>query len=114
VLELPSFAKPAPLPAEVVEAMENIRDGIEYAGGQLGWHDYEGLTTSFAVIKAALSKGAEWEKKYAAQRTGQMEVNPIRVTREGIRKRADAFGCLGVADVIGLLRELGIVVEVKP
>jgi hypothetical protein len=117
---------PAP-PPEVEEAMENIRDGIEYAGGQLGWHDYEGLTTSFAVIRAALSKGAEWEKRWAelvetvAVRTDQvrtMEVKPIRATRAFVETHAmavyraydqhDAKALMGHA-----LRELGIVVEVK-
>jgi hypothetical protein len=72
-----------------------------------------------AVLKAALSKGVEWEKRYAAQRTGQMGVNPIRVTREFVETHAmavyrscsrhDAKVLMGHA-----LRELGIVVEDKP
>jgi len=41
----------------------------------------------------------------------QAALRPKVVSREWIRKRADWAGCLGVTDVAGILRELGIEVS---
>jgi len=93
VLRILQRSLPAPLPKEVEEAMETIRlrlndlhimegDDREYIPGD---------DAAFSVLKAALK--------------------PKVVSREWIRKRADWAGCLGVTDVAGILRELGIEVS---
>ena len=35
----------------------------------------------------------------------------MSVSKEQIMKRADAFGCFGIADVMGILHDLGIAVN---
>ena len=77
----------APLPAEVEEAMDTLRVfGMSGASetGDIPASERE-ILAALAVIQAALSKGVEWEKRYAelvedtSRRTDQartMEVKP--------------------------------------
>ena len=80
--EIPYFLKRLrELGIEVEEAMEKIITRLEGRG----------CSEEIDVIKASL--------------------RPMVVTRKWIRKRADWAGCLGVTDVAGILRELGIEVS---
>ena len=79
----------APLPAEVEEAMERVEVwyrhyDLEKLVGQMGGYAKQDAA-ALAVIRAALAKGVEWERKWAelvetvASRTDQartMEVKP--------------------------------------
>jgi len=66
----------APLPAEVEEAMEYIRRHMEICIGTLD---------ALAVIRAALAKGVEWERKWAelvetvASRTDQARTMEVKL-----------------------------------
>jgi len=96
VCEIPPC--PAPLPKEVEEmihTLDLLADDWYSTSGEYGESpDFKANETMKphveairAVIKAAL--------------------RPKVASREWIRKRADWAGCLGVTDVIGILRELG-------
>ena len=87
-----ALSKPAPLPKEVEEAMDTARKAIESLPTNSLCVTLRDMgLDALAIIQAAL--------------------RPKVVSREWIRKRADWAGCLGVTDVAGILRELGIEVS---
>jgi len=103
VCEIPPC--PAPLPKEVegmIHTLDLLADDWYASSGEYGESPNPEANESMkphveairAVIKASL--------------------RPMVVTRKWIRKRADWAGCLGVTDVAGILRELGIEVEETP
>ncbi len=72
------------------------------------------------------SDGRDILVRYHCKKCGQVDKIPVpketvrqivaeapakTASRADIRKRADAFGCLGVVDVVGILRDLGIIIE---
>ena len=86
----PTIKKDLRVGPSVEEAMETVKLALD------GLDPFFPLDVeaAFSVLKAAL--------------------RPKVVSREWIRKRADWAGCLGVTDVAGILRELGIEVEETP
>ena len=107
----PPAPSPAPLPKEVEEAMDRLSHCVNNA------HHIDPLQYLEPVPGAEAD--VELQKKclaldWEALAVIKAALRPKVVTRKWIRKRADWAGCLGVTDVAGILRELGIEVEETP
>lgn len=99
LIEASAQAPAPPLPAEVEEAMALLAEAKHAA--YLWRRGYEGLPDAIKKHDA----------EDVALATLRAAFQPKVVSREQIQQRADAFGCLSVTDVVGILRDQGVKVE---